>query len=220
MTRIIDGKSFFCSWSGGKDSCLALYHAMQQGGKPACLLTVLREDGKKSHSHGLPVSLLQRQSKALRVPLITCNASWEDYTTAFTDMLFRFKEQGIEYGIFGDIDIDDHLQWCRQVCSTAGMTACHPLWQVDRGALLSEFLRLGFSAQIIAVKQEILGFEFLGKQLSPDIILQMKNSGIDPCGEYGEYHTIVTGGPIFSSPIDLTIRKTEFHDGYYFLNIL
>lgn len=215
----IEGKSFFCSWSGGKDSCLALYHAIQQGGKPGCLLTILREDGKKSHSHGLPVSLLLRQSDALRIPLITCNTSWADYTAVFTEMLFRLKEQGIEYGIFGDIDINDHRQWCREVCHAAGITAFHPLWQTDRDSLLSEFLNLGFNAKIISIKQELLEGGFIGQQLCPDIILRMKNNGIDPYGENGEYHTVVTGGPLFSSQIDLSVGKMEFHDGYYFMNV-
>jgi len=70
---------FFCSWNGGKDSALALYRAIQEGGKPRALLTMLREDGKKSRSYGLPINLIQKQALCLDIPLITCATSWDNY---------------------------------------------------------------------------------------------------------------------------------------------
>jgi diphthine-ammonia ligase len=215
----IQGKSFFCSWSGGKDSCLALYRAIQNGGEPQFLLTMLREDGERSHSHGLPVSIIQKQADALRIPLVTCSASWSDYTAVFSSTLQKFKEQGIQYGVFGDIDIDDHRQWCEDVCRSAGLVACHPLWQSNRNELLDEFLELQFKATIVTLKQDYLQYGWLGKPLNREIIDQMNQSGIDACGENGEYHSVVTDGPLFSTGIDLTKNDQVFHDGYWFLNV-
>jgi diphthine-ammonia ligase len=213
------GKPFFCSWSGGKDSNLALYRAIQQGGKPQFLLTIFREDGERSHSHGLPISVLQQQADALGIPLVTRNASWSDYTSVFSSTVQQFKEQGIQYGVFGDIDIEEHRQWCQEVCHSADMAAIHPLWQSDRNDLLDEFLDLNFKATIVTLKQDYLQHGWLGKQLTQEIIDQMNKAGIDACGENGEYHTVVTGGPLFSTEIDLQMHGQEFHDGYWFLNL-
>ena len=77
----IKGKPFFCSWSGGKDSCLALYLAIQKGAVPRTLLTVVREDGERSRSHGLPVSVLQQQALALGIPLVVCKSRSEEHTS-------------------------------------------------------------------------------------------------------------------------------------------
>ncbi len=217
--NVVNEKAFFCSWSGGKDSCLALHRAVQNGGKPGFLLTMLREDGERSHSHGLPVSILQQQAKALRIPLVTRNASWPDYTAVFTSTLKEFKEQGIECGVFGDIDIDENRQWCDDVCDAAGIASYHPLWQTDREILLAEFLRLEYKATIVTIKQDALETDFLGKQLNPAIIRRMKNAGIDASGENGEYHTVVTSGPLFSTGIDLKLNDHVFHNGYWFLNV-
>lgn len=215
----IHGKNFFCSWSGGKDSCLALQRAIQQEGKPGFLLTMLREDGERSHSHGLPVSVLQQQANALQIPLVTRNASWSDYTAVFTSTLHQFKEQGIQTGVFGDIDIDDHRQWCQDVCFSTGIVAFHPLWQSKRADLLNEFLELQFKATIVSLKEDFIDKGWLGKQLTREIIKQMDENGIDSCGENGEYHTVVTDGPLFSARIDLKVKKQESHDGYWFLNV-
>ncbi|MGM0438479.1 MAG: adenosine nucleotide hydrolase, partial [Bacillota bacterium] len=70
---------FFASWSGGKDSCLALYYALQDGGKAEKLLTMLVDDGERSRSHGLSIDLLHKQAEALSIPLITANTSWDNY---------------------------------------------------------------------------------------------------------------------------------------------
>jgi len=80
--------SFFCSWSGGKDSCMPLYYAVKEGGVPRKLLTVFTEDGEKSRFHGLPFKLVERQAKSLGLPLIIRNASWETYEEQFIDALF------------------------------------------------------------------------------------------------------------------------------------
>ncbi len=215
----IQGKPFFSSWSGGKDSCLALYRAIQNGGLPQFLLTIFREDGERSHSHGLPVSILQKQAEALGIPLVTRKASWADYTAVFTATIKEFKEQGIQFGVFGDIDIEDHRRWCEDVCRSAGLVACHPLWQCNRNELLDEFLNLQFKANIVTLKQDYMPYGWLGKPLDRKIIDEMNQAGIDACGENGEYHSVVTDGPLFSTGIDLKMNDQVFHDGYWFINV-
>ncbi|RPI79814.1 MAG: diphthine--ammonia ligase [Desulfobacteraceae bacterium] len=211
---------FFCSWSGGKDSCLALYHAIQAGGKPRFLLTILDETGERSRSHALPVALLEKQAQALGIPIVTRSASWDDYEKVFIETLPEFKRQGVQFGVFGDIDLEDHLAWCRRVCGYTGIETYHPLWQRERSDLLNEFIGLGFKATIISVKQGILSTDFLGKTIDKDFIAEVKNQDIDICGEKGEYHTVVTDGPIFAEAVTIKMRKQTLIDGYWFLEVV
>jgi len=215
----IKGKAFFCSWSGGKDSCLALYLAIQKGAIPKALLTVLREDGKRSRSHGLPISVFQQQALALGIPLVVCKSSWDDYERNFIDTISEFRKEGIEYGVFGDIDLEAHLEWVERVCSSVQIQSYEPLWKKPRRDLLDKFFQLGFMATIIAVKQGTLDSSFLGRTLNDEVITEMENAGIDASGEEGEYHTVVTNGPIFHHAVVIKPGEHILRDGYCFLDI-
>ncbi|MFX0137456.1 MAG: diphthine--ammonia ligase [Candidatus Hodarchaeota archaeon] len=211
--------SFFCSWSGGKDSSLSLYHAIQMGGHPSYLLNMLREDGKRSRSHGLTLNSLQKQAKALGIPLVTRSTSWDDYEANFISALQEFREKGIEVGVFGDIDIEEHREWVERVCSYVKIKPCLPLWKRPRKELLRELLDLGFKATIVVIKEDKLDKKFLGKTIDKEVIAELESIGIDLSGESGEYHTIVTDGPIFSYPINLEKKEKKSKDGYWFLDI-
>lgn len=215
----IKRQHFFCSWSGGKDSCLALYHAIQSEGIPKALLTMFTEDGERSRSHGLPIGVIQQQAKALGIPLFARNASWDEYEDVLTCALRDFKQQEIGCGVFGDIDLEPHLEWVKRVCSSVAVEAYEPLWKKSRHDLLEEFLHLGFAATIVAVKQDALDMSFLGQSLDRQIVLEMEKAGIDVSGEEGEYHTVVTNGPLLSSPIHIKSRGQVVRNGYCFLDI-
>ena len=215
----IEGCPFFCSWSGGKDSCLALYRAIQDKGMPQALFTMLSEDGERSRSHGLPVDLIKAQSEALGIPLVARESSWGDYEKNFLSVIRRFKEQGIECGVFGDIDLEGHLEWVERVCSTEAIRPYEPLWKEARQDILNEFLDLGFEAMVIVTKQGTLDNSFLGRTLDLQVISDMIEAGIDASGEEGEYHTVVTDGPIFSFPVHLEKNEKVFRDGCWFLDV-
>lgn len=216
----LKGLTFFCSWSGGKDSCLALYYAIRDGGKPGALFTTLVESGERTRSHGLPLELLRAQSLALGIPLVTRPTSWENYTETFVAAARRFKEKGITAGVFGDIDLEAHREWVEKTCASAGILPVLPLWRRERRQLLREFLELGFKATIVVVKDGVLDRSFLGRQLDFGLIERFERLGIDPSGEEGEFHTVVTDGPIFSSRIDLRMGDQFFFDGYWFQDVL
>ena len=199
----ITGLAFFSSWSGGKDSCLALYHAVKNGGRPRFLLTILAEDGLVSRSHGLSKQVLAAQAESLGLRPVFRAASWERYEEEFVSALRELKASGIEAGVFGDIDLDVHREWARRVCGRAGMAAFHPLWKRDRRELLEEFIGLGFKARIIAVNEEKLDKRFLGRTIQTQTIEEMEEAGIDPAGEGGEYLTVVTDGPLFSAKVEI-----------------
>jgi uncharacterized protein (TIGR00290 family) len=215
----IENKNFFCSWSGGKDSCLALYKSIKEGGTPSKLLTMLVENGKRSRSHGLHLEILRAQASSLNIPLITGAASWDNYESTFVSLLEKIKSEGIRAGVFGDIDIEDHRKWVKRVCETVGVEVYHPLWKRPRKGLLEEFIDTGFKAVIIAIKDGVLDRSFLGRVLDYDLIKEFEKQGVDPSGEEGEYHTVVVDGPIFSYKIPIRIREQILSNGYWFQNV-
>jgi diphthine-ammonia ligase len=217
MIPAIRNQPFFCSWSGGKDSCLSLYHAIQHGGRPHYLLTMMAEDGTHSRSHGLSKPLLEQQARSLGIPIVFRSASWEAYETVFMTALHEFRQKGIGTGVFGDIHIDSHREWVRRVCALEDITPFHPLWKRDRRELLHEFIALGFKASIVALKGDRLDKTFLGKTINMETIGELEKAGVDASGELGEYHTVLTDGPIFSSQIALTRKRQVQHGDYWFL---
>ena len=113
------------------------------------------------------------------------SASWQEYEGEFISALRRFKKEGIETGVFGDIDVDAHREWVRRVCAIAEIEPVHPLWQRNRRELLEEFIGLGFKAQIVVINEQKLDKGFLGKIIQTATIAEMEEAEIDPSGEAG-----------------------------------
>jgi diphthine-ammonia ligase len=213
----IAGARIFISWSGGKDAYLALQRAVRRGAEPTVIVCMLHEDGLVSRGHGLPLALLEEQAAALGVPLVTRATSWEEYEAVFVSLLHELRMQGVQAGVFGDIDLQAHRDWVENVCEVCGLGSHLPLWQEPRRALLGEFLSSGGRATIVAVDHSKLGAEFLGLELDDDVISRLEAAGADACGEEGEYHTMVTDAPLFSRPVALAWDGTEERDGHYVL---
>ena len=200
-------KNCFVSWSGGKDSCLALFRAMSQGYKPKMLFTMFSIENDVSSAHRLNEDIIKAQVNALALESTIGRAKFEDYETVFVRNLEAFKSQDIQYGIFGDIDLDEHRKWEETVCEKAQMTAVLPLWQEDRKNLVKEFIDLGFKAKIVVVNKTMMSPEFLGRDLSHELLEEIEKTGADVCGENGEYHTVVYDGPLFKTPLNLNFSK-------------
>jgi diphthine-ammonia ligase len=214
----IAGARVFVSWSGGKDAYLAMQRAVRRGAEPAAIVCMLHEDGLVSRGHGLPLALLEEQAAALGVPLVTRATTWDGYEATFVPLLHELRAQGVEAGVFGDIDLQAHRDWVEGVCGIAGL-GCHlPLWQEPRRRLLDEFLAGGSRATIVAVDSSKLGADFLGLELDDAVISSLEAAGADACGEEGEYHTMVTRAPLFSRPVPLVWNGTEERDGHYVLS--
>lgn len=212
-------KDFFSSWSGGKDSCLALYKAIQQGGRPRCLFTMFAEDGLQSRSHGLSSAIIKAQAKALSIPLVIGNAAWDEYEKAFLEHLAVLKSQGVSDGVFGDIDLVPHRKWIEGVCGKHDIVPHLPLWLKGRRELLDDFIKAGFVAVIVVVKDDRLNESFLGRRLDWQTIDALEDAGVDLCGEEGEYHTVVIDGPVFAHKLPVEFGDITHHDGYSFLAV-
>ena len=211
-------KSSFCSWSGGKDSCLSLYKAINQGYDVRFLLTMMSDIGNISRSHGISSKLLFDQSKSLEIKMIQKNSSWENYEDVFISALREIK-QDIEYGVFGDIDTQEHLNWVNKVCKINNIQYFEPLWKYNRLDVIKEFLDSGFKAIIVSCDGIKLGEKYLGKEITFELMNEFSSIGIDPAGENGEYHTFVYDGPIFKNKIEFTQKEIKKNNNYLFLEI-
>lgn len=208
--------NLLCSWSGGKDSCFALMQAIKNNYHPKVLLNVLNEAGKISRSHGIPSAILQLQAKVAGLPIELIASSWTDYETNFTAALRQLKETyNVSYAVFGDIDLQPHRDWEEKVCASAKLTALLPLWQQNREQLVMQMIDAGIKAIIVSCN-EILGPEFLGRLLDEQCVADLKNAGVDVCGENGEFHTLVIDCPLFTNPINITVTEKVQHEKYWF----
>ncbi|MBC7228797.1 MAG: diphthine--ammonia ligase [Actinobacteria bacterium] len=209
----------FSSWSGGKDSCHALYRSLREGHVVRALFTMLHESGSFCRSHGTSRIILERQAEALGLPIHFGSATWEGYEAAFKEEISRLRGTGIEAGVFGDIDLQEHRDWVERVCGELGITPILPLWEGDRAGLAREFADLGFRAVVISVRKDLLGEEWLGRDFDRRCIDELEEAGIDPSGEAGELHTFVYDGPLFSHPVGFHAGVTTEHNGYLWLEL-
>jgi uncharacterized protein (TIGR00290 family) len=185
-----------------------MWHARASGARLATQLTMLDESGERSRSHGVPRTLMQRQADALGLELVAPSASWESYERVFTETLRHLSGRGHTVAVFGDIDLAPHREWEERVCAAAGLRAHLPLWGRDRARLAEEVLALGFRALVVCVDSRHLGDEFCGREFDRSFIDDLP-SGVDACGENGEFHTFVYDGPLFRERVPVRVTARE-----------
>jgi diphthine-ammonia ligase len=208
----------FASWSGGKDCCLALHRALAEGLDVRYLANTVTADGQRSCSHGMTASVINMQAEALGIPIIQQPTTGENYRAQFVKMLQAFQGEGITGGVFGDIDFNPHREWIEGVCAETGIMPYLPLWGEDQYKLMLEFIEAGFTAVIVAVKKEFFGKEMLGTKIDRRF-LDSLDKNITPCGEAGEYHTLVIDGPIFKKRLVLAETEKVTRGDHHFLEI-
>jgi len=213
------GRSFVASYSGGKDSILAIYRAVKLGMKPVSLIITYNMDMDRSWFHNIPEDLLKEVSASLDIPIKLIKTSGKDYAVNFEKELKVQKENGVDVCVFGDIDLEEHLQWCTARCDAAGIEAFFPLWQEERKALVDEFIASGFTANIIVVDTDRLSEKYLGMTLTPETVSSIVADGADACGENGEYHTFVSNGPLFKTPVSFCYGEPVKNGRYAILPI-
>jgi uncharacterized protein (TIGR00290 family) len=207
------------TWSGGKDSALAL-HALRKDHafKIEALLTTVTEGYDRISMHGIRVPLLTRQAESLGIPSeilrIPQGTSNEEYESALRETLTRRRESGIRSVAFGDIFLEDLRTYREGRLKEIGMRGVFPLWKRDTPDLARFFIREGFRAVITCVDTTHLGGEFAGREYDGHLLDELPE-GVDPCGENGEFHTFVYDGPIFTERIgwhkgDVVEREERF----------
>ncbi|MBW1916767.1 MAG: diphthine--ammonia ligase [Deltaproteobacteria bacterium] len=215
------GATAFCCWSGGKESALSFYQAQAKGINICSLLNMVSRDGRRSCSHGIDTGCLRLQAEAIGVPIIQARTSWSNYEDDFKKQVLELKDKGLQMGVFGDIDLQEHRDWIERVCGEVGINPVLPLWQQSREQLLAEFIQIGFKAIVIATQAKFLGKAWLGRRIDHDFIEDLKSRPeLDLCGEQGEYHTFVFDGPIFTKPVDFRVSEKLLRDAHWFLELI
>jgi diphthine-ammonia ligase len=209
------------SWSGGKDSAYAYYLAKQQGHQILSLFTMMMSE-EKSNFHMIPTGILDGQAKAAGEQLIKKVTSHQTYEADFKSVLTAAKAKGAEGIVTGDIyEVAGHEEgWLGRVCREVGLTPVKPLWMLDTKQIYLDYLKSGFKATVVRTNRE-LSLDWLGRILDRkfyDDILKLP--GVDPCGEGGEYHTVITDGPGFTQLLELTdTEKKRLDNGFGYLEI-
>ncbi|OGO31620.1 MAG: hypothetical protein A2Z29_03060 [Chloroflexi bacterium RBG_16_56_11] len=211
----------FASWSGGKDCCLALYRARRQGMDVVYLANTVTADGQRSCSHGIAADVIEKQAEALGISIVQQPTTGDAYEAEFVKMLQAFREEGIEGGVFGDIDFNPHREWIERVCGRAGIAPHLPLWLEDQTKLVEEFIDAGFEAVVVAVKKDLFGPSVLGRRVDRPFLAYLAglDKGITPCGEAGEYHTLVIDGPLFEKRLEISGSEKVTRGDHHFLEI-
>ena len=212
------------SWSGGKDSALALHELLSsQTHEVAGLLTTVTADHDRISMHGVRRSLLEQQARALALPLtiaeIPAGASNQEYAASMGAALRGLCDQGIRTIAFGDLFLAEIRRYREQMLEPLGMRAIFPLWGRDTAALAREILASGVRATLTCVDPRALPAHLAGRAYDESLLAELP-AHVDPCGERGEFHTFVHDGPIFARPVPVRAGEVVERGGFVFADLL
>jgi uncharacterized protein (TIGR00290 family) len=193
------------SWSGGKDSALALQSLLRSGRfEVAALLTTCSEDLGHVRVHGIPTSLIQCQSEALGIPSVIWPlpepGSNHQYEAGLREALEPFRNAGIDSIVFGDLFLADIREFRDALLTRISFRTHYPIWGLDTAQLARQFIDDGFRAVLVSVDPHRLHPSFIGREFDLSLLADLPAS-VDPCGENGEFHTFVFDGPFFRQPV-------------------
>ena len=198
------------SWSGGKDSCLALHVAKDSGFNPVVLLCMVDQRGY-SRSNGINRQILKLQAQALQLPIVFQETSWVNYEQNIIRALINLKlSYKVTQCVFGDIDIVAHREFEQKICYVAGIKAYLPLWGISRELVKGNILARGIKSKLSVVSKDFPLEECLGKDYASLDFEQLRKINVDECGENGEFHSVVYDAPLFDAPLRIT--PSEVHD--------
>ncbi len=200
-------------WSGGKDSCLAVWRAVKNGLKVDRLVCMVQEG--KSRAHGINTEIIRAQGEAMEMEIVFQESTWGNYERRLKGV---FRELGVKRAIFGDIYLQEHRDWIERVCNEAGVEPIFPIWGDSTLELAKEFILEGFEALIIAVRKD-LPATLLGRRFDESFVEDVVKLGLDPCGEDGEFHTYVYTGPIFKERVEFEVDGRFESDKYVHLRL-
>lgn len=181
------------SWSAGKDSCLALLRAREQGVPVSTFVTMCEPDGT-SKSHALPSELVAAQVEAFGTRWLPVRVPAGGYAKAFDAALQLLRHEGHTHMVFGDIDLQAHRDWLEPACARAGLVPLFPLWGESRAELATEIVRRGIRARVVCVDTQRLDAAYCGADYDAALLARLPR-GVCPCGEDGEFHTFVFDAP-------------------------
>jgi uncharacterized protein (TIGR00290 family) len=212
------------AWSTGKDSAFALHVARERGDvEIAGLLTTLTSGYERVSMHGVREEVLDRQAEALGLP---CRKVWippacvnADYERAMGEAMAAARAEGVTVIVFGDLFLEDIRAYRERQLEGSGITPVFPLWGSDTAALAARMVAEGLEATLVCVDPRKLPASFAGRSFDARLLADLPE-GVDPCGENGEFHTCVTGGPMFRQPVGAVTGVVVERDGFVFADVV
>lgn len=216
MKPAIREKAIVC-WSGGKDCALALHEVRDQF-EIIALVTTVTSGYERVSMHGVRTDLLERQAKALGYSLETVVVSPactnDEYERAMRAALDRYRAEGVSVAICGDLFLEEVRQYRKERLFGDGLRGVFPLWRQPTAALARKFIELGFEAVLCCVDTTAIDASFAGRRFDAALLVDLPASA-DPCGENGEFHTFVYGGPGFAQPVKFELGERVLRDGRF-----
>jgi uncharacterized protein (TIGR00290 family) len=212
------------SWSSGKDCAFALHQLRSQNlGEVVGLLTTLNEENDRVAMHGVRRQLLEMQLDALGLPaeMVRLPNPCDDqtYRQRIGSRMDRLRARGVQQVAFGDLFLEDIRRYREVQMQGSGIAPVFPLWQRDTGQLARDMIASGLRAVVTCVDRRVLPAGFAGRWYD-DAFLEDLPSGVDPCGENGEFHTLVTAGPMFAQPIPVQVGRQVCRGDFVFVDVL
>lgn len=215
------------SWSGGKDSAVALHELVRsEAYEVIALMTSVSAAYRRISHHGVREELLDAQADAIGLPLEKVylpsgpngGCSNDIYEQIMAETLTAFRARGVESVAYGDLFLEDLREWRAASLARLGMRTVFPIWKRDTTELAHEVIRSGYRAYTSCVEGAV-GREFVGRLYDEDFLAQLP-AGVDPCGERGEFHSFVFDGPPFRSPVAVAVGEIVTRDGRFYADLL
>jgi uncharacterized protein (TIGR00290 family) len=212
------------SWSSGKDSAWML-HLLRQEGRldGAALLTTINESADRVAMHGVRRTLLEAQAAAAGLPLRVIRLPHPCSNDVYEARMRTAVEQAVADGFttaaFGDLFLEDVRHYRERHLAGTGLTPLFPLWGRNTAELAREMVGAGMKATVTCVDPRVLDRRFAGRRFDAAFLNELP-PGVDPCGERGEFHTVVTAGPMFNREIAVTYGTIVEREGFVFADVL
>lgn len=212
------------SWSSGKDSAWTLHLLRRQPNiQVAALVTTFNSAANRVAMHAVRRALVEAQAEQTGIPFWAVELPWPcsnlEYEERMRGLCQRATAQGITAVAFGDLFLQDIRDYRVQQLRGTGLEPLFPLWQIPTAQLSREMIVAGVKAKITCVDPAKLAKSFAGHDYDLQL-LQALPSGIDPCGENGEFHTFAYDGPVFSRAIGVSAGEVVERDGFVFADLL
>jgi uncharacterized protein (TIGR00290 family) len=206
-------------WSGGKDSALALDRASKEGIEIARLISFYDSATRRVRFHATRVEMLEAQSAAIGIDLRAIPTTWPEMEANLRHELSSLREDGFTGVVFGDIHLADVRAWYEERVTAAGLNHVEPMWGEPPHLLLNEFVSSGGRAVITCVDLAKLDESWLGRVIDDRFASEIGRTGVDACGENGEYHSFAFAGPVFRQPLSWTAGERRLDSGFAQLDV-
>jgi len=217
-------KKTLLSWSSGKDSAWSLHRLRQDPQTEiAGLFTTLNERYERVNMHATPLATLRRQATAAGLPLreirLPDPCPMEAYDRTMRGFIEECQRDGIERMAFGDLFLEDIRAYRERQLQGTGIEPVFPVWGIPTRALATEMLDGGLDAWVCCVDLRKLPANLAGRRWTRELLDELP-PGCDPCGEYGEFHTVATGGPMFTQSIAARVGTIVQRGNFVYADIV